>query len=412
MATAFAVYSADDNSLNFYKRDTVPTAGSSFNGKTATAVYTGFETDTYTYDDTTYKPTTPWSSYSSDIASVNFVDSGITPVSTAYWFFRMDNASLTALDLSNLDTANVTDMSEMFRYCSSLSSLDVSHFNTANVTNMCSMFGNCSALTSLDVSHFNTANVTNMGEMFGGCSSLASLDVSHFNTANVTKMSYMFSNCSALISLDISSFDTANVTDMRSMFYKAQALTAIYVSDRWSTASVTSSAKMLYGCYGLPNFHSSFTNVTRAHYNSGGYLTYKQYIPIIMFVANSGLFKSDSSTTKSVKTNLDGTISLSTLVEFPIKQSYVFKGWSTTENGSVVYTPYATPTITDDTTLYAVWQKAESYLVREDTLVNIANAVRVKTGGTNAIALDDIATMIAALGPTISASGDTLTITN
>ena len=130
-----------------------------------------------------------------------------------------------------------------------------------------------------------------------------------------------------------------------------------------------------------------------------------------MFGANSGLFKSDSSTTKTVRTNLDGTVSLSTLVEFPIKQSYVFKGWSTTETGSVVYTPYAAPTITDDTTLYAVWQEAESYLIREDTLVNIANAVRAKTGGTDAIALDDMDTMIAALGPTLSASGDTLTIT-
>lgn len=132
----------------------------------------------------------------------------------------------------------------------------------------------------------------------------------------------------------------------------------------------------------------------------------------ITFNSTTGAFPSDSTITKSVQANLDGTVSLSTLVEFPIKQSYVFKGWSTTENGSVVYTPYATPTITEDTTLYAVWQKAESYLVREDTLVNIANAVRSKTGGTDAIALNDMATIISALGPTISASGDTLTIIN
>ena len=41
--TAFAVYSADDNSLNFYKRAGMPSAGDTFNGKTATAVYTGIE---------------------------------------------------------------------------------------------------------------------------------------------------------------------------------------------------------------------------------------------------------------------------------------------------------------------------------------------------------------------------------
>lgn len=142
------------------------------------------------------------------------------------------------------------------------------------------------------------------------------------------------------------------------------------------------------------------------------YAVWEALAPTITFNSTAGTFPSDSTTTKSVQANLDGTVSLSNLVEFPIKQFYVFKGWSTTENGSVVYTPYASPTITEDTTLYAVWVKAESYLVREDTLVNIANAVRSKTGGTDAIALDNMATMIAASGPTISASGDTLTITN
>ena len=132
----------------------------------------------------------------------------------------------------------------------------------------------------------------------------------------------------------------------------------------------------------------------------------------VTFNSNGGIFSSDSTTSKSVQTNLDGTVSLSSIVEFPVKSGYAFKGWSTTENGSVVYTPYATPTITEDTTLYAVWEKVELYLVHKDTLVNIANAVRSKTGGTDAIALGDMATMIAALGPTISASSDTLTITN
>ena len=136
------------------------------------------------------------------------------------------------------------------------------------------------------------------------------------------------------------------------------------------------------------------------------------FLNAVTFNSNGGIFSSDSTTSKSVQTNLDGTVSLSSIVEFPVKSGYVFKGWSTTENGGVVYTPYATPTITEDTTLYAVWEKVELYLVHKNTLVNIANAVRTKTGGTDAIALNDMATMIAASGPTISASGDTLTITN
>lgn len=47
--TAFAVYSADDQSLDFYKRPRylMPVSGNAFEGKAATAVYTGFETTSY-----------------------------------------------------------------------------------------------------------------------------------------------------------------------------------------------------------------------------------------------------------------------------------------------------------------------------------------------------------------------------
>ena len=107
-------------------------------------------------------------------------------------------SSLTALDLSNFNTSNVTVMFYMFVLCSSLTTLDVSNFDTSSVTDMFAMFLNCSSLTSLDVSSFNTSSVTNMSYMFHGCSSLTSLDVSSFNTANVTTMIYMFISCSSL----------------------------------------------------------------------------------------------------------------------------------------------------------------------------------------------------------------------
>lgn len=50
--TAFAVYSEDDHSLDFYKRADVPEVGDKFEFKTVTEVYTGFETETYTLVET------------------------------------------------------------------------------------------------------------------------------------------------------------------------------------------------------------------------------------------------------------------------------------------------------------------------------------------------------------------------
>ena len=215
---AFAVYSADDTSLNFYKRSSVPTAGSTFNGKTATAVYTGIE-------ETGYNSTTqPWSSYKTAITSVSFVDSGIKPWSTAYWFYGMSNASLTTIGgLDKLDTSKVTQMTSMFEDCTKLTSLDLSGWDTARLTDMPAMFKKCKALTSLDLSSFNTSSVTNMGQMFAW----------------------------------------------------SPALGNIYVSDTWSTANVATSTHMFANCTKLPNFNSSVVDKTNAHYNTGGYLTYK-----------------------------------------------------------------------------------------------------------------------------------------
>ena len=130
---------------------------------------------------------------------------------------------LTSLDVSKFDTSQVTTMTWMFAECSSLTSLDVSKFDTSKVTNMSYMFYNCRSLTSLDVSKLDTSQVTNMSGMFEGCESLTSLDVSNFDTSQVIDMSWMFGNCSGLTSLDVSSFDTSQVTDMDSMFCNCPA---------------------------------------------------------------------------------------------------------------------------------------------------------------------------------------------
>ena len=54
------------------------------------------------------------------------------------------------------------------------------------------MFYGCSSLTSLNLSNFNTNNVNDMSEMFSSCSSMNFLNLSNFNTSNVTNMRRMF----------------------------------------------------------------------------------------------------------------------------------------------------------------------------------------------------------------------------
>ena len=59
------------------------------------------------------------------------------------------------------------------------------------------MFSGCSNLTELDLTHFNTANVTNMYDMFFGCKSLTTIYVSdEFVITNITNKTYsLFFDC-------------------------------------------------------------------------------------------------------------------------------------------------------------------------------------------------------------------------
>ncbi len=166
---------------------------------------------------------------------------------------------VTALDLSNFNTANATDMSLMFQWAYSLTSLNLQSFNTSNVTDMNSMFDGCSGLINLDLSSFDTANVTNMKVMFRQIG-VSQLDLSGFNTSNVTSMSGMFasimSSVSRLTTLDLSSFDTSNVTDMSGMFYTSVGLTSINLSS-FNTKKVKTMFYMFFSCRGLTEIDAS-----------------------------------------------------------------------------------------------------------------------------------------------------------
>ncbi len=129
-------------------------------------------------------------------------DGEIAPNSHASWIFQ-NFVNLKAIDFGNcFVTSNVTDMSNMFSYCSSLTELDLSNFDTSNVTNMRGMFDNCGNLTSLDLSNFDTSNVTDMNSMFYYCQSLTRLDLSGFETPPYVRSIYrMFKGCDKLKNL-------------------------------------------------------------------------------------------------------------------------------------------------------------------------------------------------------------------
>ena len=171
-------------------------------------------------------------------------------------------AQLTAIDLSDFNTASITIMDSMFSGCSSLTTLNLSSFNTSNVTHMGGMFDGCSSLTTLNLSSFNTSSVKNMESMFRRCSSLTTLNLSNFNTSNVEHMYRMFSYCTNLETLNISTFVTSNVSDIRGMFDGCSSLTTLDLShfnlDKCKTYKYQfNGSQLFYNCSSLTTINLS-----------------------------------------------------------------------------------------------------------------------------------------------------------
>ena len=171
--------------------------------------------------------------------------------------------SLESLDLSNFNTSKVTNFSNMFRDCQKMKEINLSNFDTSIATTFANLFHNCSSLTTLDLSSFNTNKVTYMGSMFYNCSSLTSLDLSNFNTSNVINMGYgMFYNCKSLKELDLSNFDTKKVIDFSDMFNGCSSLENIELSS-FDTTNATNMANMFYNCKSLKQLDLSSFNTSK-----------------------------------------------------------------------------------------------------------------------------------------------------
>ena len=103
-----------------------------------------------------------WGNYSWSSYEVEYATSIVTDASCSNYngtsTYRMfsDFSSVTSIDLRNLNTSNITNMSCMFASCYELTNITFgSHSNTSNVTDMSYMFYGCSGLTSLNLSNFN-----------------------------------------------------------------------------------------------------------------------------------------------------------------------------------------------------------------------------------------------------------------
>ena len=186
------------------------------------------------------------------------------------------------LDLSDLDTSNITNMGSMFSQCTVLTDVNVADWNTSKVTNMDWMFLWCNSLSNLDVSRWNTSNVTNTNRMFENCFLLSNIDVSRWNTSKMNNVSGMFNGCKSLTSLDLSGWDTSSISKVwdsnnggTGLFMDCENLVDLKLPKNFITSKVTDISDMFNGCKKLTSLDlsgwdtSNITEMNNLFKNSG-----------------------------------------------------------------------------------------------------------------------------------------------
>ena len=259
-ASAFAVFSADDDSLTLYKRADAPVEGTAFLGKEATRVYTAIENS---------RSTQPWNDVAERIASVSVADAGVAPKSLYAWFFGctsltnvdlrgLDTSGATtmafmfsrasaveSLDLSMLDTSSCTDFSDVFQDATSLKEIDMTGWDTSKGTTFAQMLFNCKSLEHVDLSPLDTSSSTTFRQMLYGCSSLKEIDLSGLKTARAKSFASMLNGCASLEKVDVTGFDLSSAEDLSMFFFNCKSL-----SEADLATTGMSKVRTLYGAFG------------------------------------------------------------------------------------------------------------------------------------------------------------------
>lgn len=149
----FAVYSVDDESLNFYRYGRIPVLGTEFAGKRVTKVFENFNDHCWTTD-----------AIADRVTGVSVADGGIKPRKLCHWFNRFEN--LRAADLEKLDTTYTTAAQGLFESCGNLEQVRMPRFGMPLVADTSRMFYGCKSLKRLGMDGYNLYSAVDLHEMF------------------------------------------------------------------------------------------------------------------------------------------------------------------------------------------------------------------------------------------------------
>lgn len=129
--------------------------------------------------------------------------------------YAFANCMPNVLDLTHMNTRNVTDMSAMFMM-SNIDELKISNLDTTNVKDMAYMFTDINLETPLDLSGWKTPNLEYTDSMFYEVK-FDELSLSNFDFTKVKSIAAMFAMAD-IEKLELGDFYTPNLENMRGAF--------------------------------------------------------------------------------------------------------------------------------------------------------------------------------------------------
>ena len=195
-------------------------------------------------------------------------------------------SSLTTIDIGNFNAADgkLEDVAYMFNGCTEVTELSFGeNFNTQNISSSSdgfkSMFDGCKNATTIDVTNFNTANVTDISYMFNGCEAVTGLNLSGWNPANFTRLDHAFCNMNALVNIDFGSnwSNLTKVTTMASAFDGCILLSNDFSKFKVTGSSLTDMSCAFRNCFTLSSVDLSGWNVSKVTTMSEMFSMYNPY---------------------------------------------------------------------------------------------------------------------------------------
>jgi len=141
-----------------------------------------------------------------------------------------DCSSMKSVSLPSIEVETLERMSRLFEGCSNLTKVELPKGKANKLESVSSMFEGCSSLEYVNMKEFQAENIKDIAWLFYNCSSLKSVNLDNFDTTQISDMCYVFAGCDSLQEVDLSSLDTENVTFTRGIFYDCDRLVSVSVS--------------------------------------------------------------------------------------------------------------------------------------------------------------------------------------